>query len=353
MSESQPVPDDTARRSPRSRPRWGKILKITAVTVVAVVGLAAAGAYFTSERLARQIHRTPDVFAGLDESTRPPPTSALDVLLVGSDSLADGPTTGSEATEPAAEPGGQRSDAIMLVHIYPDFTRAAVVSIPRDSWVDLPGHGKAKINASYAYGGPSLLVDTVEKLTGIRVDHFAVIDFAGLQALVDAVGGIDVSIDRTTTFGALTLRAGLNHLNGAATLGYVRQRKGLPAGDLDRVQRHQNAVRALLTRATEGGLLSSPVRTYGFLDEFTRWVTVDDTLTNSDLRSLGWSLRNLRPENVTFLTAPVAGLGRESGQSVVYLDAENGGQLWHSMSVNDVAGYVRTHPGTDLGGSTP
>ena len=353
MSEPVAGEDDASPQPPRSRPRRRTIVRLAVVTLVAVLGLAAAGLYFTSERLVRRIHRTPDVFAGLDESTRPPVTSALDVLLVGSDSLADAPTTGSEATGAADVPGAQRSDAIMLVHIYPDYGRAAVISFPRDSWVDVPGHGKAKINASYSYGGPSLLVGTVEKLTGIRVDHFAVIDFAGLQALVDAVGGIDVTVEKTTTFGTLTLESGPNHLNGAAALGYVRQRKGLPAGDLDRVQRHQNAVRALLAKATEGGVLTSPVRTFQLLDEFTRWVTVDDTLTNSDLRSLGWDLRNLQPGAMTFLTAPVAGLGRENGQSVVYLDGENCGQLWRATSENDVEGYVRAHPGTALGGSTP
>ncbi|HJQ44885.1 MAG TPA: LCP family protein [Amycolatopsis sp.] len=334
-------------QAPRRR-RVRLALKIVAGVLGGVLLLTVAGFYVVTEHLAGQVRRYPGVFTGLDDAARPPATSALNILLVGSDSLAGEPTTGTDATAPEYVPGAQRSDAIMLVHIDADRREASVTSFPRDSWVSVPGRGDAKINAAFSYGGPTLLVRTVEALTGLRIEHFAVIDFAGFQALTDAVGGIDVSVDQTTTFGTLVLRAGRNHLDGSQALGYVRQRKGLPEGDLDRVQRHQNALRALLSKGT-----TDPVQTYRFLDELTRWITVDETMTNNELRTLSWQLRDLRPNSVTFLTAPVAGLGREGEQSVVYLDARRCAELWQFVRADDTTGYVRAHPGSALGESAP
>ncbi|TNC21882.1 LCP family protein [Amycolatopsis alkalitolerans] len=342
--------EETAGRHPN---RVRLAIKLTIVVLAVLLATAVTAIYLASERLGDQIRRYPGVFSGLDDSARPAPTAAMNLLLVGSDSLATQPTTGTEATRPGFVPGAQRSDVIMLVHIDAGYHKATVVSLPRDSWVNVPGHGMAKINASYSIGGPTLLVRTVEGLTGLRVDHFAVIDFAGFEALTDAVGGIDVTIDRTTTFGTLVLHAGPNHLDGTQALGYVRQREGLPGGDLDRVERHQNALRALLRKAVANGSFSDPVRAYRFLDVLTRWITVDETMTNGELRSLGWQLRGLRPGAVTFLTAPVSGLGREGTQSVVYLDPGRDAQLWRYAGADDVEGYLRAHPGSALGNSTP
>jgi len=339
--------------APRRRRRNKRALKIVVGMLVASLSLTTAAAYVVTERLAGQVQRYPGVFSEIAEADRPPATDALTFLLVGSDSLAGRSTTGRDATASGDVRGGQRSDMIMLLRIDVGYTSATVVSIPRDSWVEVPGHGMAKVNASYAFGGPPLLVRTVEGLTGIRVKHFAVIDFVGFQALTDSVGGIDVSVAAPTTFGTLALHAGRNHLDGAQALGYVRQRTGLPRGDLDRVQRHQNALRALLTKVADGGLLTDPLRALGFLNELTRWITVDDSLTNGELRTLGWELRNLRPAGITFLTVPVAGLGREGDQSVVHLDSVRGAQLWRHVADGNISKYLRTYPGTELGGTTP
>ena len=154
----------------------------------------------------------------------------------------------------------------MLASVAADRTSAAVVSIPRDSWVTIPGHGQNKINAAYAFGGPSLLTQTVEQLTGVRVNHFAIVDFAGFQALVDSVGGIDVQVAQTTSDRGVTFRQGMNHLDGADALVYVRQRHGLPNGDLDRAHREQNALKAWLSKAVASGALSNPIETYRLLD---------------------------------------------------------------------------------------
>lgn len=353
LTEQPPPAED---RKPAHRPRFRarRIVKIAAIVAVAVLGLSAGGIYLLSEHLGNQVKHYPGVFSGIAEGTRPPAAnSAMTFVLVGSDSLSARPTTGTDAVGPDFVYGGQRSDVLMLVQTSADDSHATVVSVPRDSWVPIPGHGMSKINAAFAWGGPSLLVRTLEGLTGIRMDHLAVVDFAGFQALTDAVGGIEVNVAAPTTMGTVSFTAGRNHLDGQQALAYVRQRDGLTGGDLARVQRQQSALRALLVKATSNGLLSSPVRAYEFLDTLTHWITVDDTLTNEKLRSLAWQFRNLRSGGVTFLTAPVAGPGREGGQSVVYLDLNRAGQLWQAMKSDDIAGYLRNYPASALGSTTP
>ncbi|NIJ13142.1 LCP family protein required for cell wall assembly [Saccharomonospora amisosensis] len=342
--------ETTRQRSPLRRA--GKLLLTLTLIALAFAGLAAGAVVVLSDRLAGQVERFPGVFSELDPEQRPPQTPMMTFLLVGTDSRAGQPTTGAAAPGTEFTPGSQRSDVVMLAQVSADGSHAGVVSLPRDSWVDVPGHGTTKLNAAYSLGGPGLLVHTVESLTKIRVDHFAVIDFSGFRALTDAVGGINVNVASPATTEGFRFHAGPNHLDGPAALAYVRQRKNLPGGDLTRVQRQQSALRALLESAVSGGMLSDPLRTYRFLDTLTHWVSVDDTLTNSALRSLALDLRSLRPGNITFLTAPVSGLGQEDGQSVVYLDSRRAPRLWRALAAGNLEHYVRQFPDSRLGSST-
>jgi LCP family protein required for cell wall assembly len=347
-------PGEPAGRPPRSRGRRARRVLLTAVGMLcSLVLLAAGGLYVLSDRLAGNVERIPGVFAGLDPAQRPPKPAGLagraeTFLLAGRDSRSPEPSGGA-----GFSPGGQRSDVLMLVRVNAARTEAVVVSIPRDSWVPIPGRGMAKINAAYAFGGPGLAVETVEALTGIRVDHFATVDFAGFEAVVDAVGGIEVTLARATAFGDISFHAGVNHLDGRRALAYVRQRDGLPRGDLDRVRRQQSALRALLTRVASTDLLGDPLRLYDLLDAVTRWVEVDDTMSNGDLRSLALDLRHLRGPNVTFLTSPVARTGWAGNQSVVYLDPERGPRLWQALDHDRIRSYLADNGADVLGGSPP
>ncbi|WP_306961068.1 LCP family protein [Streptomyces afghaniensis] len=142
---------------------------------------------------ADRVQRITDAFPHVREKERPvKPESAkgaLNFLLAGVDSRSDLPTTGRESKTDLWRPGAQRTDTLMLLHLAADRHTAFVVAIPRDSWVPIPGHGRAKINAAFSWGGPPLLINTVERLTGIRIDHFGVIDWHGFRSLTDAVGG--------------------------------------------------------------------------------------------------------------------------------------------------------------------
>jgi LCP family protein required for cell wall assembly len=317
-------------------------------TVLVLVVLLAGAIFAVTEQLTSDVMRVPGAFAGIDPSTRPAAGAGETFLLVGTDTRSPDPTTGTSATTSDFVPGAQRSDVIMLATIAPDGSHASLVSIPRDSWVPIPGRGMNKINAAYSFGGPPLLINTVEQLTRMRVDHFAVIDFAGFAQMTDAAGGIDVTVPVATSNFGVDFPAGPQHLAGPQALAYVRQRYGLPGGDFDRVRRQQNALRSLAATAINNGTLSDPVRAYGLADTLTRWVGVDETLSNNDLRSLIWDLRGLQSSGIEFLTAPVTGTGMEGDQSVVYLDQERDNELWFAMNTDAVGTWAATHPSAGL-----
>lgn len=340
--------NDDLARSRRGR----RILIVLGLVVLLMIGSVAAAIYVLTEQIGSNMARVPNVFGPLQDTARPRGTAALTFLLVGTDSRSVEPTTGTDAS-PGVNAGSQRSDVLMMVQLAPDRRTASVVSIPRDSWVEIPGRGHNKINAAYALGGPPLLIQTVERLTSVHIDHFAVIDFAGFQAMVDAVGGINVQLAAATSSGGVAFRQGLNHLDGAQALTYVRQRYDLPRGDLDRNQRQQNALRALLSQAASSGALTDSIKLFRLLDATSRSVSVDDTLSNSGLRSLAFDSRGLRPAGVTFLNAPVGGFGQEGTQSVVYLDLARTEELWAALRSGTTLDYAAAHPDDRLGVAPP
>jgi len=240
-------------------------------------------------------------------------------LLVGSDTRAH--------VEQGETPDG-RSDAIMIARFSADRQHAQLISVPRDSWVDIPGHGRNKINASYAFGGPTLLVQTVEQLTQVRIDHYVAIDFDGLIQVTDDLGGVDVVLAETTSNGPYTFPAGVNHLDGDQARWYLGQRHGLPGGDFDRVRRQQQYLRSMFGKLFSSNTFSDPGRLDSALLAVTSAVKVDDTLGNRDLLSFAYSMRNVTPDDVEFFTAPVLGTGTEGAASVVYLDTVSCERMW-------------------------
>ncbi|MGY1840836.1 MULTISPECIES: LCP family protein [unclassified Modestobacter] len=323
---------DTATPSRRRHP-WRRALIAVAVAGLALAVLAGGTLWFLSDRYGGNVDRVGNVFAGIAEQSRPAaPSPAAETttedpitfLLVGSDTRAE--------VAPGELPDA-RSDAIMIARFAGDREHAQVISIPRDSWVDIPGHGMNKINAAYAFGGPTLLIQTIEQLTGVRIDHYAAIDFAGLIQMTDDLGGIDVVVQETTSNGPHTFEAGQNHLDGDQARWYVGQRYDLPGGDFDRVKRQQNYLRAMFTKLFSQDVFSSPAKLDDTLLTVTSAVAVDDKLSNGDMLAMAYSLRGLRPADVEFFTAPVLGTGTEGAASVVYLDDVSADRMW---------GYLQT-----------
>ncbi|MGY1624199.1 LCP family protein [Geodermatophilus sp. SYSU D00965] len=318
---------------PTEQPRRRRGLRRTLIALGVLVGVlvlvVAGGAWYLTNRYGGNIDRVGDVFADLDETSRPAPATPVEggdapvtFLLMGSD---------TRATADEGIAAGGRSDAIMIARFTGDRQHAQVISIPRDSWVDIPDHGKSKINAAYAYGGPTLLIQTVEQLTGIRIDHFAAIDFEGLVQVTDDLGGVDVVVAQTTSNGPYTFTAGINHLDGDQARWYLGQRYGLQGGDFDRVRRQQQYLQAMFGKLFSSGTFSDPGKLDSALLTVTDAVAVDDSLGNGTLLTLAYSLRGVTPETVDFFTAPVLGTGMEGAASVVYLNDVACDRMWQYL----------------------
>ncbi|TFV75019.1 LytR family transcriptional regulator [Blastococcus sp. CT_GayMR19] len=311
------------------------LISLAAIALVLAL-LVGGGLWFLADRWAGNIDRVSDVFASLDQAARPAaatpaqsaPQDPVTFLLVGSDTR--------DEVAAGEDPDG-RSDAIMIARFAADRTHAQLISIPRDSWVDIPGHGRNKINASYAFGGPSLLIQTVEQLTQVRIDHYVAIDFAGLIQVTDDLGGVDVVVAETTENGPFTFPAGPNHLDGEQVRWYLAQRYGLPGGDFDRVKRQQQYLRAMFAKLFSSDTFTDPAKLDAAMLAVTSAVTIDDTLGNGDLVSLVYSMRGVRPDNIQFFTAPVLGTGMEGPASVVYLDNVTGERMWSYLRSDSLA----------------
>lgn len=330
-SEPSQYKQQPTRRSGRA---WRRaILAIGGLGLVVALVIGGATLYF-ADRYGSNIERVGNVFAALEESSRPAAPSPVAQAEAGADPvtfLLVGSDTRAEVA--LGELPDARSDAIMIARFAADRQHAQVVSIPRDSWVSIPGHGQNKINAAYAFGGPSLLIQTVEQLTGVRIDHYAAIDFDGLIQVTDELGGVDVVVAETTSNGPYTFTAGVNHLTGDEARWYVGQRYDLAGGDFDRVRRQQNYLRSMFGKLFSQEVFTSPGKLDSTLLAVTSAVAVDDGLSNTDLATMAYSLRGLTPDSVEFFTAPVLGTGREGPASVVYLDATAGQRMW---------GYLQT-----------
>ncbi|CAA9242336.1 MAG: Cell envelope-associated transcriptional attenuator LytR-CpsA-Psr, subfamily A1 [uncultured Blastococcus sp.] len=333
--------DETPRRTMR------RVLISLGILALVLALVGAGGLWFLTDRYAGNIERVADVFDGLAEETRPAPATPeqaaaaepVTFLLVGSDTRAE--------LEPGETPDG-RSDAIMLARFSADRQHAQLVSIPRDSWVDIPGRGKNKINASYAFGGPTLLIQTVEQLTQVRIDHYVAIDFDGLIQVTDDLGGVDVVVAETTSNGPYTFPAGPNHLDGDQARWYLGQRYGLPGGDFDRVRRQQQYLQSVFAGLFSSNTFTDPGRLDAALLAVTSAVTIDDTLGNTDLLALAYSLRGVRPESIDFFTAPVLGTGMEGPASVVYLDIVACERMWTYLRGDSLAQNAAEFEGESL-----
>ena len=341
--------DTTSARSSDSalrRPGRGwRIALLSVLAIFLVLTLATGGlALWVRHSIASGIEFIADPFAGIparapQQKVAAGEEPAVNILVLGTDSR-------TSASDPSQwKEGAQRTDAIMIVQVSGDRKTVSVMSIPRDSWVEIPGHGQGKINAAYSYGGPSLTIHTVENLTGIHIDHFAVANFESFVALTDEIGGVRINLKTPQTLAGKELGAGAQVLDGRQALAYTRERSSLPNGDFDRVKRQQTWMRSIVSRVLTNGTMSSPTALYSFLKTASRTVAVDESFTLNQMQSLALETRHLHSNDIAFMTVPTAGTGTSAdGQSIVTLDADADAPLFKAFAEDRVRAYLTEHP---------
>lgn len=298
------------------------MLSLLLVSVLAVGGLGIW--------LDTALHRIPALTAYTD---RPAAGKGTTWLLVGSDSRQDlTPEQQAELTT-GGDLGTGRTDTILLVHV-PGLGSDApttMVSIPRDSYVDIPGYGQDKINAAFSLGGAPLLAQTVEQATGMRLDHYAEVGFDGFAVLVDAVGGVTMCPAEPISdpLAGIDLPAGCQKLDGRTALGFVRTR-ATPRADLDRMVNQRQFMSALVQRAASPAVLLNPLRWYPMTRAAVAAIAVDEDAHVWDLGRLAWALHG----DVTTTTVPIGEYTDNGSGSVVMWDGDTASRLFEALATD-------------------
>jgi LCP family protein required for cell wall assembly len=313
-------PGETGRtRRPR---RWGR--RIGALLLVLVVLLVGLGVWVDS-----LLNR---VDALSDYDGRPAATPGADWLIVGSDSR-QGLDESRRRQLGTGQAGGGRADTMMLLHIPRGTGKPTLVSLPRDSYVPIYRHGRNKLNAAFAFGGPPLLVRTVEQATGIRIDRYMEVGFDGFASVVDAVGGVQIcpKTDMDDPMAGLHVKAGCQLASSKKALAYVRARHS-GRGDLDRVERQQEFLGSLVDEVTRPGVLLNPFKSISLLRTGTDAVAVDQNAHVWNLIRFPFAMRAIAGGGGVATTVPVAGGASVPGVgSVVQWDRERATALFEAL----------------------
>lgn len=328
------------------------IAVVTSIAVLATAGAGWALLSFYDGKISR--------ITGLDLGDDRPadlPRDAQNILIVGSDSR--GELAAGEGTQGTGDDfvTGQRADTVILAHLYGDADQAELISFPRDSWVTVPAHTdpdtgelveerESKLNSALFEGGPALLIDTIEQLSGLHVDHYMQIDFDGFQAVVNKLDGVEVCLPEAAKEkdSGIDLPAGRSVIQGDQALAFVRQRKGLPNGDIDRIRRQQQFIGAIVRKVLSAGTLLNPVRLNGVITVATESLDVDEGTSIDDLQRFALRMRGFDAGGVVFTTVPIADVnGVRQRQSVVLLDEAAADELFGRIR-RDVAPGVPEQP---------
>ena len=291
------------RPAPRRRTRRRRLVAGVGLLVLVLLAYVGVEAWIPWNAW-NHVQRVADAPAG----DRPADTAGRNYLLVGSD--------GREGLTPAqqrqlnAQGGdiGQRTDSIIMVHVPDGGGKAALISFPRDSYVPIPGYKSNKINASFAFGGPKLLEATIEQNTGIHVDGYLEIGFAGFAGVVDSLGGVDVCVpfDMKDAYAAIDLKKGCQTLNGPTALGYVRARHSDPRGDIGRADRQRQFLGAIMHKALTPSTVLVPWKEKSFADASAKGLYVGQGTGPSDVLAILQALRGVDGGDTLSLVVPIS-----------------------------------------------
>jgi LCP family protein required for cell wall assembly len=311
-------------RRPR-RPRLRLVLAFLAGLVAVLLILVIGGYFYLDGRL----HRSNEL---VSYSGQPAAGSGSNWLITGSDSRQGLTRKQERKYHTGRDVGGQRSDTIMLLHISGNGSPAVLVSLPRDSYVQIPGYGWNKLNAAYSFGGPKLLAKTVQNATGLRIEHYMGIGFGGLVNVVDSIGGVTMCFrqpihDRAS---GLNLKKGCHTLSGGQALSFVRTRHQFSSQDLQREQNQRVFVKALLSKMTSPGVMFNPFVAVPAALGSADSVIVDDGTHLNNLMSVAFAMR--QPETTT---VPIASSNyATSAGDAVKWDSVQAGRLFRDLNTD-------------------
>ncbi|MBJ7904995.1 LCP family protein [Streptomyces sp. DSM 110735] len=299
-------------RAPRPAPNWGRRIKLTTITVLSVLIVTSVATYFWADS---KLHRDVDLSKVID---RPAEGEGTNYLIVGSDSRK-GMSDEEKKKLHTGSAEGQRTDSMMILHV--GSNGDTLISLPRDSNVTIPSFkgsesgklypasGATKLNAAYAKDGPTLLVRTVEYNTGLHIDHYVEIGFAGFASIVDAVGGVDMKLDQgfKDKYSGADFKAGEQTLNGEQALAFVRTRHAFAASDLQRTKNQQKFLSALSHQVATPSTVLNPFKLYPTMSAGLDSLTVDKDMSLWDLASMFWAMKGVSGGDGTSMNMPVSG----------------------------------------------
>lgn len=308
MASPTPVQDESPR--PRQKRRWTKRVLIG---LLVLANLSVFFVYWQLRTIENAVVESADTIpdADFDQILADTPTDSAEpvtFLVIGSDSRE-----GLDDLSNFGPAGGERADVIILLQIRPDDGSAQMLSIPRDLWVDVPGHGMNKINSAFAFGGAPLMVETVSRETGVDINHYMEVDFVGFQAIVDELGGVPINFPfpaRDSKSG-LRVEAGTQILDGTEALAFARSRSyqelqngswvSVDANDIGRTRRQQQLIFSIIRTVARP---SSIPELGDIVESFAEHLTIDARLAQGSMIELGWRMRGVRPDNIAAATLP-------------------------------------------------
>ncbi|MDQ0581437.1 LCP family protein [Streptomyces rishiriensis] len=337
-------PGDYDTRSARPAPNWRRRIKWTAITVLTVLVVTSVGTYIWADgKLKREV----DLSKVID---RPEAGEGTNYLIVGSDSR-EGMSAEEKKELHTGSADGKRTDSMMILHTGDNGD--TLISLPRDSDVEIPtfvgsesgktykGTGRhTKLNAAYAEDGPELLVRTVEFNTGLRIDHYVEIGFAGFASIVDAVGGVEIDIpqDIKDTKSGADFKKGKQTLNGEESLAFVRTRYALAGSDLDRTKNQQKFLAALANQVATPGTVLNPFKLYPTMSAGLDTLIVDKDMGLYDLGSMFFAMKGVNSGDGKSMNMPISG-------------SSGGNLVWDKAKVKTLVGQLKNDEKVTVSGN--
>jgi LCP family protein required for cell wall assembly len=333
-----------ARISAGRKARQRRAMLMLAGAMSALVMLTSGGAWALTSYINGHLGR-------LNAGTSGTPSSGpLNIVVAGLDERS-GLTPRQQALLHVGPNSGEvDTDTLMLVHVPADHRYVRVVSLPRDSWVNIPGHGMNKINSALGIGGPSLMVKTIEQLTGLTVNDYVEVNFLGFVKVIDALGGVDICLPFAVNdaYSGLHMSAGEHHVNGITALEFARDRHSFATSDLARIQDQQQIISSALTEGLKSGVLANPVRLESFLSATSAAIRVDQGF---NVVSLADELRGISTSDVTFTTVPLSNTNYQTptGESAVLWNQSAATALFNELKTDQPPASQAPAPGHQAG----